>query len=130
MREHLSRRLDELKVLARVIDGIVMARQTVVVALAIDRDGTKVPVGLWQGPTENAALCTALLQDLLRRGLRVEGRILCAIDGGKGCARPSRTCSARPAWSRAARFISAGTSRTTCPRAAKPTSVDAAMRQA
>lgn len=84
MREHLSRRLDELRPLALVIDGIVIARQTVVVALAIDRDGTKVPVGLWQGSTENAALCTALLQDLLGRGLRVEGRILCVIDGGKG----------------------------------------------
>ena len=29
-------------------------------------------------------MCTALLQDLLRRGLRVDGRLLCVIDGGKG----------------------------------------------
>lgn len=84
MREHLGRRLDELKLVALVIDGIVIARQTVVVALAIARDGTKVPVGLWQGSTENGALCTALLQNLLERGLRIEGRILCVIDGGKG----------------------------------------------
>jgi putative transposase len=84
MREHLGRRLDELKLLALVIDGIVIVRQTVVVALAIDRDGKKVPVGLWQGSTENAALCTSLLQDLIGRGLKVEGKVLCVIDGGKG----------------------------------------------
>src|SRR5207245_1263498 len=84
MREHLGRGLGELKLLALVIDGIVIARQTVVVALAIDREGKKVPVGLWQGSTENAALCTSLLQDLIGRGLKVEGKVLCVIDGGKG----------------------------------------------
>ena len=41
-------------------------------------------LGLWLGSTENAALCTALLNDLLERGLQVDGRILCVIDGGRG----------------------------------------------
>jgi putative transposase len=29
-------------------------------------------------------ICTQLLQDLLGRGLRIDGRVLCVIDGGKG----------------------------------------------
>lgn len=84
MKDQLSRPLGDHTLLALVVDGIVVAGQTVVVALGITVEGRKVPLGLWQGTTENAATCTALLQDLLARGLRIEGRILCLIDGGKG----------------------------------------------
>lgn len=84
MKDQLSRPLGEHSLLALVVDGIVVAGQTVVVALGLTGEGKKVPLGLWQGTTENAATCTALLQDLLGRGLRIEGRILCLIDGGKG----------------------------------------------
>ena len=80
----LERRLDDLDLIALLIDGIEVARQTVVVALGITNDGTKVPLGLTQGSTENAALCTSLLQGLLSRGLKVEDKLLCIIDGGKG----------------------------------------------
>ena len=66
------------------MDGIVVAQQTVIVALGITRDGGKVPLGLRLGSTENAVVCTELLQDLLARGLTLEGRVLCVIDGGKG----------------------------------------------
>lgn len=81
---YLCRRLEEIDLLAMMVDGIEIAGHTVVVSLGITRDGTKVPLGLWLGSTENAALCTSMLQDLLSRGLRIEGRILCVIDGGKG----------------------------------------------
>src|SRR5437870_1244818 len=50
----------------------------------ITRDGTKVPLGLRLGSTENAVVCTDLLQDLLARGLTLGGRVLGVIDGGKG----------------------------------------------
>jgi putative transposase len=55
-----------------------------VVALGVGEEGTKTTLGLWQGSTENAALCTSLLQDLIRRGLKLDGKVLCVIDGGKG----------------------------------------------
>ena len=58
--------------------------QTVIVGLGLTRDGEKVPVGLRLGSTENAVVCTELLQDLLARGLTVTERVLCVIDGGKG----------------------------------------------
>jgi putative transposase len=84
LRASMDRRLDELDLVVLLVDGIEVARQTVVVALGITSDGTKVPLGLAQGSTENGALCTSLLQGLLSRGLRVEDKLLCIIDGGKG----------------------------------------------
>jgi len=84
LRASMDRRLDELDLVVLLIDGIEVARQTVVVALGITSDGTKVPLGLAQGSTENGALCTSLLQGLLSRGLKVEDKLLCIIDGGKG----------------------------------------------
>jgi transposase-like protein len=84
LREYLSRRLDDVKLIALMLDGIEVARHTVVVALGISEDGTKITLGLWQGSTENAALCTSLLQDLIDRGLKLDGKVLCVIDGGKG----------------------------------------------
>jgi putative transposase len=84
LHEYLTRRLEGLEVVALFMDGVVVAGQTVIVALAITREGGKVPVGLRLGSTENAVLCTELLQDLLARGLMLEGRVLWVIDGGKG----------------------------------------------
>jgi len=84
LREQLRRRLDQLDLLVLMVDGIEIAHRTVVVALGILADGRKVVLGLWLGSTENAALCTSLLNDLLERGLKVDGRILCVIDGGRG----------------------------------------------
>ena len=83
----LSRRLDGLDLVALFGDGVVVAGQTVIVVLGITRDGRKEPLGVSVGSTENAAICTQLFQDLLARGLPVEGRLLCVIDGGKGLRR-------------------------------------------
>jgi len=84
LQEQLTRRLEGLEVVALFVDGVVVAQQTVIVALAITREGRKVPLGLRLGSTENAVVCTELLQDLLARGLTLNGRVLCVIDGGKG----------------------------------------------
>jgi len=69
---------------ALFMDGVVVAHQTAIVVLGITRDGGKVPLGLRLGSTENAVVCTELLQDLLARGLTLDGRVLWVIDGGKG----------------------------------------------
>ncbi len=87
LRSFLSRRLDDFDLLVLMLDGLQIAHHTVVVALGILSDGRKVVLGLWQGSTENAALCSSLLQDLLERGLRIDGKVLCVIDGGRGLRR-------------------------------------------
>jgi putative transposase len=84
LHEYLTRRLEGVEVVALFMDGVVVAGQTVIVVLGITREGGKVPLGLRLGSTENAVLCTELLQDLLARGLSLEGRVLWVIDGGKG----------------------------------------------
>jgi len=66
-----------------MIDGLNVADQMIVVALIITADGTKVPVGLMLGDTENHVVVTDLLADLVARGLRFEHGILAVLDGSK-----------------------------------------------
>jgi transposase-like protein len=54
-----------------------------VVALGITEDGTKRVLGLRQGATENAEICTALLEDLRERGLNTGRPTLFVLDGAK-----------------------------------------------
>jgi transposase-like protein len=81
--ELLARDLSELDMAVLMIDGLNVADQMIVVALVICADGTKVPVGLMLGDTENAVVVTDLLADLVSRGLRYEHGILAVVDGAK-----------------------------------------------
>jgi len=62
----------------------------VLIALGVTIDGTKTPLGLWAGSTENAIVATALVQNLIDRGLRVEESMLFVIDGGKAIRKALR----------------------------------------
>lgn len=84
--ELIGRDLSELDIAALMIDGLVFAECCCVAALVITTDGTKVPVGLWDGDTENGTVVKDLLADLVARGLRYEQGILVVIDGGKALA--------------------------------------------
>ena len=77
-----------------MIDGIVFAKCCCVVALVVTTDGTKVPVGLWDGDTENATVVKDLLADLVARDLSYEEGILCVLDGSKALGPASGVCSA------------------------------------
>src|SRR3954466_14114853 len=56
---------------ALMIDGVRFGAHTCIVALAISIDGTKVPLGLVEGSTENTTTVTELLVGLRDRGLDV-----------------------------------------------------------
>lgn len=86
----LDRRLEDVDLVAMFIDGIEVAKKSVILALGVATDGTKVPLGLWIGSTENAVVATELLQNLVERGLRVDGPVLFVIDGGKGIRKALR----------------------------------------
>ena len=86
MGELMARNLSDLDVAVLMIDGLDVAGSCAVVALVITTDGTKVPVGLWLGDTENKTVVTALLADLVARGLDVTSGVLCVIDGAKALA--------------------------------------------
>ena len=81
--ELMSRRLDDVRLAAMMIDGVEISDRTHIVALGISTEGTKLPLGLWEGSTENATVARALLSDLVDRGLDPEQGILFVIDGAK-----------------------------------------------
>lgn len=83
MREFLERDLTGLDLVAIFIDGIAFKGHLVVVALGLDKGGRKHVLGLWQGATENATVCTSLLEDIARRGLNTGKDYLFVLDGSK-----------------------------------------------
>jgi putative transposase len=75
--------LTGVDLVALMIDGVHFAGHTCVVALGIDIEGTKHPLAVVEGDTENATLVTGLLVGLRERGLDVTTPILCVLDGAK-----------------------------------------------
>ncbi len=91
----MSRPLGDLRLAVLMLDGIELKGRCCVVALRIDSDGVKHPLGLGDGSTENATVATTLLSNLVERGLDTEQGVLVVLDGAKRrSARPSATCSA------------------------------------
>ena len=88
--ELLARDLSALDTAVLMIDGLNVAGQMITVALIITADGTKVPVGLVLGDTENTVVVTDLLADLVARGLRYDHGILAVIDGSKALRQRGR----------------------------------------
>src|SRR5829696_10215926 len=78
-----STALDTINLVALLIDGLHIGEHCIVVALGIDTTGAKHALGLWDGSTENAALCQSLLADLQSRGLRTDRSLLVILDSSK-----------------------------------------------
>ena len=79
----MSRDLSTLSLCALVIDGIHVGEHLVAVALGVDESGEKHVLGLHEGATENGAVCAALIEDLIARGVRSDRAMLFVIDGSK-----------------------------------------------
>ena len=79
----MSRRLDDVRLAVLMLDGIELKQRCCVVALGITTDGVKLPLGLWDGSTENATVARELLSNLVARGLDTGQGVLCVIDGAK-----------------------------------------------
>jgi putative transposase len=78
-----STALDALDLVGLLVDGVHVGEHCIVVALGIDHTGRKHALGLWDGSTENAAVCQSLLADLQSRGLRTDRSLLVILDGSK-----------------------------------------------
>jgi putative transposase len=89
--ELLARRLDDRRWLVVFLDGFGMGEHLLVGALGVTADGTKVPLGVVEGTTENKAVCTRLVADLADRGLDASKGVLFVIDGGKALDRAIRS---------------------------------------
>jgi putative transposase len=88
--QFVSRKLEDVDLVAMFIDGIEFAGHSVLIALGVTTDGAKTPLGIWAGSTENTVVVTELLSNLVGRGLRVESAMLFVIDGGKAIRKALR----------------------------------------
>ena len=83
LKELAERRFEDKDILIIYIDGIVFSGHHVIVAIGVDSEGHKHVLGLRDGASENATVCTALLEDLVERGVKPDRRRLFVIDGSK-----------------------------------------------
>lgn len=82
----LATDLSGLDLVALMIDGVHFADHLCVVALGIDINGTKHPLAVVEGSTENTTLVRGLLVGLRDRGLDTTKPILAVLDGAKALA--------------------------------------------
>ena len=84
--ELMAADLSGLDLVCLMVDGVNFAGHCCVVAVGIDIDGVKHPLGVVEGDTENSTLVTSLLVGMRGRGLCVTRPILCVLDGAKALA--------------------------------------------
>jgi putative transposase len=89
--ELMSRQLADLRLAVMMLDGLELKGRMMIVALGVTTEGVKVPLGLWEGSTENATVATALLSDLVERGLDPEQGMLFVLDGSKALRKAVRS---------------------------------------
>ena len=88
--ELCARPLDQARWPIVMLDGVHLGEHLLVVALGVTDDGTKVPLGVVEGSTENTEVCARLVADLVDRGLDASRGILFVIDGGKALKKAIR----------------------------------------
>ena len=78
-----ERDFSKVDVLIIYLDGIQFGNHHVLAAVGVDADGKKYVLGVHSGASENATVTTALLKDLVARGIRPDRRRLFVVDGAK-----------------------------------------------
>ena len=82
-----ERRFDGREFLVIYLDGVIFGEHHVLCAVGVDIEGEKVVLGIKDGASENGATTTALLEDLVARGIDPSRRYLFVIDGSKALRR-------------------------------------------
>ena len=86
VKQLMERPLGELRLCAVLIDGTPFKDRQMIAALGIGCDGRKTVLGIREGATENTAVVSALLSELVERGLDFSTPRLYMLDGGKALA--------------------------------------------
>jgi len=119
----LATDLSGLDLVAVMIDGVYFAEHPCVVALGIDIDGTKHPLGLVEGSTENTTVVKSLLTGLRDRGLDTTRPLLAVLDGAKALAAGVKEVFDHPVIARC-QIHKLATCVTTCPTTCPTTCAD------
>jgi len=83
LRRLSERRLEELDLLVIYLDGVIFGEHHVLVAVGVDAEGHKQVLGIAEGASENHAVAKGLLEDVVGRGVRTDGKYLFVIDGSR-----------------------------------------------
>jgi putative transposase len=83
VKQLMERPLGELRLCAVLVDGTPFKDRQMIAALGIGCDGTKTVLGIREGATENAAVISSLLGEMVERGLDFSTPRLYILDGGK-----------------------------------------------
>jgi len=86
VKQLMERPLNELRLCTVLIDGTPFKDRQMIAALGIGCDGTKTVLGIREGATENTAVVSGLLSELVERGLDFSTPRLYVLDGGKALA--------------------------------------------
>ena len=78
-----ERDFSQVDVLMIYLDGIQFGNHHVLAAVGGDEDGKQYVLGVRSGAAENATVTTALLEDLVARGIRPDRRRRFVVDGAK-----------------------------------------------
>lgn len=81
-----KRDLSKRRLCALMVDGVEFRKELFVVALGIDKTGTKTILGYHQGATENRQICDRLIEGIAARGLDLRQGMLAVLDGGPALA--------------------------------------------
>lgn len=84
LKEFQERNLADLDLVALFLDGKTFAEDTMVIALRVDLQGRKIPLGFVQTGAENERALTPFLNGLLERELDISRGLLAIIDRSKG----------------------------------------------
>ncbi len=121
--EHLkalmSRSLADVCLAALMLDGIELKGRCCVVALGVSTDGVKVPLGLWDGSTENKTVPRTCWQTSQVGAWMLSRASWSSWTGPRRCGPPSTRCLARSR-SNGASVTRNATSSITCPNATGP----------
>jgi len=90
LKELGERDLSGLDLAVVMIDGVYFGEHVVIGVVGVDAAGTKHVLGICEGATENATICTRLLEGLAERGLRTDRSILAVLDGSRALAKAVR----------------------------------------
>jgi transposase-like protein len=83
LRSLAERRFEDKDIVIIYLDGLIFGDQHVLAAIGVDATGNKHVLGLKEGASENGVVVTALLEELVARGIKPGRRRLFVIDGSK-----------------------------------------------
>jgi len=79
-----ARDLSGYDVAALILDGKTFSQDSLIVAMGVTIEGSKVVLGFVEASTENERVTGEFLKGLISRGLRIDDGILVVVDGSKG----------------------------------------------